>query len=165
MVGNVSALNGVRATVIPAVGVRVVSTGGQRIGLPGEMCRLRLDVLSEGEEVLRQWHLPDTRPVATELQIWLETGDDDARIDGIRRLEWVFARAPTRAALDDWAVVRPVAWAWVVRCGYTNGTVPTAGVADSVVDIELVAERNGLGSPWGGPVTFGDDAIGIQGIT
>lgn len=40
VVGNESALNGVRAAVVPAVGVRVVSTGGRRIGLPGKMCRL-----------------------------------------------------------------------------------------------------------------------------
>ena len=165
VVGHEATLDRVRTAVIAAVRVRVVTTGEHSFRLRSQMVGFTLDVRTQGDQVLGQWHLPDARPVAAVDKVWLSAGDDDAGVDGVRGHERIFAGSLARAGLDNRAVVLPFARAWMVRNGHTNGTVPAARIANSVVDVIFAVDSNRIGGPWGGPITFGDDTVGIQGVT
>lgn len=114
VVRNKGAFDGMGTAVIPAVRVGVVTTRHHGIGLGSQVCRVRLVVLAQRDEIIGQRHLPDTRPVATEVQEWCAAGDDDAGVDGVGAGEWVLARSLACAGLDNRAMVRPVSWSWVV---------------------------------------------------
>lgn len=90
VVGDERALDRVRAAVIPAVGVWVVTAGEHGLGFSGEMSGVGFHIVAQGNEIFLQRYLPDTRPVAAEVQVRLAASDDDRRIDGVGCAEGVF---------------------------------------------------------------------------
>ena len=105
MVRNKGAFDRMGTAVIPAVRVGVVTARHHSIGLGSQVCRVRLVVLTQRDEVIGQRHLPDTRPVATEVQEWCAARDDDAGVDGVGAVEWVLARSFSCTGLDNRAIV------------------------------------------------------------
>lgn len=164
VVGDERALDRVRAAVIPAVGVWVVPAREHGLWLSGEMSRVGLHIVAQRNEIVLQRHLPDTRPVAAEVQVRLSACDDHRGVDGVGCAERVFARALAGAGLDDGPVVFPVTWAWVVGDSDADGAVAAAGLRDAVVDVEFAVQSDGVGGPGGGAVTLWDDGVGVQGV-
>lgn len=164
VVGDERALDRVRAAVIPAVGVWVVPAREYGLGLSGEMSRVGLHIVAQRDEIVVQWHLPNTRPVAAEVQVWLSACDDDRGVDSVGGAKGVFAGALASACLDDGPVICPVTWAWVIGYSDADGAVAAAGLRDAVVDVELAIQGDGVGGPGGSAVTLWDDGVCVQGI-
>lgn len=91
VVGDERAFDRVRAAVIPAVGVWVVPAREHSLGLSGEMSRVGFHIVAQGNEIVVQRYLPDTGPVAAEVQVRLSACDDDRGVDGVGCAKGVFS--------------------------------------------------------------------------